>query len=102
MPTIGQEGSQDAGKALPSRRDPLFQLASMLGIMAGDRYEPVPFVEEFANEIDAASPTSPTVKPQPEQTMVETEEMTIPGMGGDGMPSGLPSGTPPPVPDPAE
>lgn len=71
MARIGQYGSRDAGVIMPSRRDPMTQLASMLGIMAGDRYQPVPFAEQKAQELAALSPTSPPAK-LPEQPVMET------------------------------
>jgi cell wall-associated NlpC family hydrolase len=63
---------------MPSRRDPLYQLSMMLGIMAGDKYQPLPFTEEFAQEIDAMQPAGPTAQPAKEQTMVATDEVVVP------------------------
>lgn len=86
MPTIGQDGAKDAGMSMPSRRDPLFQLASMLGIMAGDRYQPTPFAEEMANEIDLLNPTQPSRAAVTEQAVVDTDTVTVgePEPDGDG------------------
>lgn len=90
MPTIGQSGSQDAGIVMPSRRDPVHQLSVMLGLMAGDRYQPLPFTEEFAQEIDAMQGVTPTARPQKEQQPVAVDEVVVGGTGTDG-------GLPPPV-----
>lgn len=71
MPDIGQTGSVDAGTFVGSRKDPAYQLAMLVGIMAGDRYNTPPSRERNAAAYQAqersAMPSAAPVRKQPEQ-----------------------------------
>lgn len=76
MPGIGQTGSPDAGTYVGSRKDPAYQLAMLMGIMAGDQYVPVQSRERNAAAMQAQEAGMTPSVAQPREPAGQKQQTT--------------------------